>query len=113
MASADVLTITDDNFQAEVLGSDTPVLVDFWATWCGPCRAIAPAVEQLAKEYKGKLKVGKMDVDAHQNVPSKYDIMSIPTLILFKNGQIADRVVGSVPKSKLDEMVKKAIPAAS
>jgi thioredoxin 1 len=113
MASADVLTITDDNFQAEVLASDTPVLVDFWAAWCGPCRAIAPAVEQLAKEYKGKVKVGKLDIDAHQNVPEKYGIMSIPTLILFKNGQIADRVVGSVPKSKLDEMVKKALPAAS
>jgi thioredoxin 1 len=113
MASADVLTITDDNFQAEVLASDTPVLVDFWAAWCGPCRAIAPAVEQLAKEYKGQVKVGKLDIDAHQNVPEKYGIMSIPTLILFKNGQIADRVVGSVPKSKLDEMVKKALPSAS
>jgi thioredoxin 1 len=113
MASADVLTITDDNFQSEVLASDTPVLVDFWAAWCGPCRAIAPAVEQLAKEYKGKVKVGKLDVDAHQNVPEKYGIMSIPTLILFKNGQIADRLVGSVPKSKLDEMVKKALPSTS
>jgi thioredoxin 1 len=113
MASADVLTITDDNFQAEVLASDTPVLIDFWAAWCGPCRAIAPAVEQLAKEYKGKVKVGKLDIDAHQNVPEKYGIMSIPTLILFKNGQVADRIVGSVPKSKLDEMVQKALPATS
>jgi thioredoxin len=109
MASADVLTLTDDNFQAEVLGSDKPVLVDFWATWCGPCRAIAPAVEELAAEYKGKLKVGKLDVDAHQNVPQKYGIMSIPTLILFKNGQVADQVVGAVPKSKLAELVKKAV----
>jgi len=113
MASVDVLTITDDNFQAEVLASNVPVLVDFWAAWCGPCRAIAPAVEQLAKEYKGKVKVGKLDVDAHQNVPAKYDIMSIPTVILFKDGQIAERLVGSVPKSKLDEMVKKALPAIS
>jgi thioredoxin 1 len=111
MASADVLTITDDNFQAEVLGSDTPVLVDFWAAWCGPCRAIAPAVEELAKQYKGKLKVGKLDIDAHQNVPQKYGIMSIPTLILFKNGQVADQVVGAVPKSKLEAVVKKALPA--
>jgi thioredoxin 1 len=111
MANADVLTITDDNFQAEVLGSDTPVLVDFWAAWCGPCRAIAPAVEELARQYKGRLKVGKLDVDAHQDVPQKYGIMSIPTLILFKNGQVADQVVGAVPKSKLDQMVQKALPA--
>jgi thioredoxin 1 len=110
MASADVLTITDDNFQAEVLGSDTPVLVDFWAAWCGPCRAIAPAVEELARQYKGKLKVGKLDIDAHQNVPQKYGIMSIPTLILFKNGQVADQVVGAVPKAKLEAVVKKALP---
>src|SRR5437899_9552051 len=111
MASADVLTLTDDNFQAEVLGSETPVLVDFWAAWCGPCRAIAPAVEELARQYKGKLKVGKLDIDAHQNVPQKYGIMSIPTLILFNNGQVAEQVVGAVPKSKLEAVVKNALPA--
>src|ERR1700704_1990828 len=109
MASVDVVVFTDDNFQSEVLGSKDPVLVDFWAAWCGPCRAIAPLVDQLAAEYKGKLKVGKLDVDAHQNVPQKYDVMSIPTLLLFKNGQVADRVVGAVPKSKLDAMVKQAL----
>jgi thioredoxin 1 len=107
MASADLMTLTDDNFQTEVLGSNVPVLVDFWAAWCGPCRAIAPAVEELANEYKGKLKVGKLDIDAHQNVPQKYGIMSIPTLLLFKNGQVAEQIVGAVPKSKLDAMVKK------
>jgi thioredoxin 1 len=109
MASADVMTFTDDNFQNEVLAAKEPVLVDFWAAWCGPCRAIAPLVEELAKEHKGKLKVGKLDIDAHQNVPQKYGIMSIPTLLLFKNGQIADQIVGAVPKSKLDQMVKRAI----
>jgi len=109
MASPDLVTITDENFQAEVLGSDVPVLVDFWATWCGPCRAIAPAVEELAKEYKGRVKIGKMDIDAHQGVPQKYNIMSIPTLILFKGGQIADQVIGAVPKNKLDAMIKKSI----
>jgi len=109
MASADVATFTDDNFQSEVLGSKEPVLVDFWAAWCGPCRNIAPLVDQLAAEYKGKLKVGKLDVDAHQNVPQKYNVLSIPTLLLFKNGQVADQVVGSVPKATLDAMVKRAI----
>jgi thioredoxin 1 len=109
MANEDVKTFTDDNFQSEVLGSPEPVLVDFWAAWCGPCRAIAPLVEQLATEYKGKLKVGKMDIDAHQNVPQKYGVMSIPTLLLFKNGQVADQIIGAAPKSQLDAMVKRAV----
>jgi len=109
MASTDVATFTDENFQSEVLGSKEPVLVDFWAAWCGPCRNLAPLVDQLAAEYKGKLKVGKLDVDAHQNVPQKYNVLSIPTVLLFKNGQVADQVVGSVPKATLDAMVKRAI----
>ena len=109
MASEELLTITDDNFQAEVLASKEPVLVDFWAAWCGPCKAIGPAVEELAREYKGKIKVGKMDIDAQQGVPQKYGIMSIPTLILFKNGQVADQIVGAVPKTKIDQMLKRAV----
>ncbi len=109
MASEELMTITDDNFQSEVLASKEPVLVDFWAAWCGPCKAIGPAVEELAREYKGKIKVGKMDIDAQQGVPQKYGIMSIPTLILFKNGQVADQIVGAVPKSKIDQMLKRAV----
>jgi thioredoxin 1 len=108
MASADVLTFTDDNFQSEVLASKEPVLVDFWAAWCGPCRAIAPLVDQLAAAYKGKLKVGKLDIDAHQNVPQKYNVMSIPTLLLFKNGELADQIIGA-DKAKLDAMVKRFV----
>jgi thioredoxin 1 len=108
MANQDVLTLTDDNFQAEVLGANEPVLVDFWAAWCGPCRAIAPVVEQLAAEFKGKLRVGKLDIDAHQNVPQKYGVMSIPTLLLFKNGQVADTLVGN-DREKLKAMVKRAV----
>ena len=109
MASPDLVTITDQNFQSEVLASDKPVLIDFWATWCGPCRAIAPAVEQLAAEYKGRVKVGKMDIDAHQDAPAKYGVMSIPTLLLFKNGQVADQIIGAVPKANLEAMLKKAL----
>jgi thioredoxin 1 len=109
MASPDLMTITDQNFQTEVLGSEMPVLVDFWATWCGPCRSIAPAVEELAKQYAGKIKVGKLDIDAHQDVPQKYSIMSIPTLMMFKGGQLADQVVGNVGKAKLEEMIKRSL----
>lgn len=109
MSSNDVVTLQDSTFEQEVLKSDTPVLVDFWAVWCGPCKAIAPTVEEIAKQYKGKLKVGKMDVDEHQKIPQQYGIRSIPTLLLFKGGRVIDTIVGAVPKTKLEESVKKAL----
>jgi thioredoxin 1 len=109
MASNDVVTLQDATFEQEVLKSDTPVLVDFWAVWCGPCKAIAPTVEELAKQYKGKVKVAKMDVDEHQQVPQQYGIRSIPTLLLFKGGRVVDTIVGAVPKSKLEDSIKRVI----
>jgi thioredoxin 1 len=109
MASNDVVVLQDATFESEVLKSDLPVLVDFWAVWCGPCKAIAPTVEELAKQYRGKVKVAKMDVDEHQKIPQQYGIRSIPTLLLFKGGRVVDTIVGAVPRSKLEESLKKAI----
>jgi thioredoxin 1 len=107
MASADVVTLQDATFDQEVLKSDVPVLVDFWATWCGPCKAIAPAVEEVAREFKGKAKVAKLDVDEAQQTAGQYGIRSIPTLLVFKGGRVVDTVVGAVPKSKLVDTLKK------
>ena len=109
MASDELIEVTDDNFESEILKSDTPALVDFWAVWCGPCRQIAPTVEALAAEYKGQLKVGKMNVDDHQQVPQKYGIRSIPTLLMFKDGQVVDQIIGAVPRGKLEDAIKKHI----
>ena len=98
MAGKNVLTFTDDNWDADVLKSDVPVLVDFWAVWCGPCRAIAPIVDELATEYQGKVKIGKMNVDENRNVPGQYRITSIPTLLLIKGGKVVQQIVGARPK---------------
>lgn len=102
-----VLEITDQNFKDAVLGASTPVLVDFWAVWCGPCRAIAPHVEALASEHKGALTVGKLNIDQSPNSAMQFNVRSIPTLILFKDGKPVDQIVGAVPKAKIEEMVKK------
>ena len=98
------LKITKENFETEVLNSSVPVLVDFWATWCGPCQMIAPTIEMLAEEYEGKVKVGKVDVDEEQEIAIKYGVASIPTLVLFENGKEVNRKVGFMPKAEIEEM---------
>lgn len=113
MASENMVTITDGTFEAEVLKSSTPVLIDFWAQWCAPCRAIAPMVEALAKEYAGKLKVVKLDIDSNPKTPTKYDVRSIPTLLVFKDGKVFGQIVGAAPRPKVEELIKKALSTQS
>jgi thioredoxin 1 len=102
-------TFTDDNFDAEALKSDLPVVVDFWAAWCGPCRMIAPIIEELTDEYQGKVKVGKLDVDDNQQTAIKYGVRSIPTVLFFKGGELKDTVIGAVPKAMFTEKLTKLI----
>jgi thioredoxin 1 len=104
-----VITATDDNFEGEVLKSDKPVLVDFWAPWCGPCKAIGPLVEELAQQFQDNVKFAKINVDDSQKTALTYGVRSIPTLILFKDGKILDTLVGLVPKSRLEEFVRKGL----
>lgn len=108
MAGEAVVHVSDGDFEAEVLKADKPVLVDFWAPWCGPCRAIGPAVEALAGEYQDRLKVAKVNIDDNAKTAQTYGVMSIPTLVLFKGGKVFDTVVGLVPKERLEAFVKKA-----
>jgi thioredoxin len=109
MASKNVHEFQDGNFDSEVLKSDVPVLVDFWAPWCAPCRMIAPAVEQLASEYEGKAKVGKVNIDDFPGIAQRYHIHSIPTVLVFKGGEPVNQVMGAVPKKHLEEMLKQAL----
>ena len=101
------ITLTDSNFEAEVLKSDKPVLVDFWAPWCGPCQMMGPLVEELATELEGKAKVAKLNVDENQVTAGKYKVMSIPTFLVLKGGEVVDQMVGGVQKDKLKEMIEK------
>lgn len=103
------LTFTDENFESEVLKSDKPVLVDFWAVWCGPCKAIAPIVEDLAQEYEGKLKVGKLDVDNNQESAIKYGVRSIPTVLIFKDGKVQETIIGAVPKVHIVQKLESVL----
>ena len=104
-----VIEFNDQNFDSDVLEAGTPVLVDFWAVWCGPCKAIAPIVEEIANDYNGKVKVGKMDVDRNNQVAMRYGIRSIPTLLVFNNGEVVDQVIGNVGKESIESMLDKAL----
>lgn len=109
MASANVMEFTDSNFDSEVLQSSQPVLVDFWAEWCGPCRMLAPTIDKLADAYTGKAKVGKLDTDANRDVAIKFGISAIPTVLLFKNGQVAQKFVGLRPERDFREAIDAAL----
>jgi thioredoxin 1 len=109
MASDKVLQLSDDSFSNDVLKSDLPVLVDFWASWCAPCKAIGPVIDGLADEYAGRVKVAKLNVDENPATPGQYGVRGIPTLILFKDGKVLDQVVGAVPKNQLESLLKKAL----
>lgn len=105
MANEKIVELSDENFESEVLKSDLPILVDFWAAWCGPCRMVAPVLEQIADEYDGQVRIGKLDIDANQQTAFQYQVSSIPTFILFKNGQMADRMMGAMPKSAFESFL--------
>jgi thioredoxin 1 len=109
MPSTAIFEVTDSNFDQEVLKSDKPVMVDFWAAWCGPCRAMAPIVDELASSYDGKLKVAKMDVDKNVATPTRYNVRGIPTLLIFKGGKLQEQIVGYVPRETIERAVQKHV----
>ena len=109
MASNSILEVNDANFDQDVLKSDKPVLIDFWAAWCGPCRALAPIVDELATAYEGKVKVAKMDVDRNSATPMRYGVRGIPTLLVFKGGEVKEQIVGYVPKEQIQKAIDKHI----
>ena len=107
--SENLFEFTDQNFENDVELSEIPVLIDFWAVWCGPCKAIAPVIEEIANEYQGKVKVGKVDVDQNQNIAMKYGIRSIPTILIMKKGEVINQIVGAVPKTNITDMLNELI----
>jgi thioredoxin 1 len=107
--AGNVMQVSDDTFESEILQSELPALVDFWAAWCGPCRAIAPVVEELSEEYAGKVKVAKLNVDECPKTPGQFGIRAIPTLIMFKDGKVADQITGAVSKASIEEALKKLL----
>ena len=109
MASEKILNISSDNFEQEVLGADVPVLVDFWAAWCGPCRMVAPVLEELADEMEGKVRIAKVNVDENQDIAVQFQVSSIPTFILFKDGEAADRMLGAMPKGAFEQFIDRHI----
>jgi thioredoxin 1 len=102
-----IVTISEENFEAEILNSELPVLVDFWAVWCGPCKVLGPIIDEIATEYEGKLKVGKVDVDSNNNLAMKYGVMSMPTLKFFKGGKVVGEMIGAAPKQSIVDELKK------
>ena len=107
--SGNLVEFTDQNFDAEALKADKPVLVDFWAPWCGPCRMVGPIIEELATSYAGKMKVGKLNTDENPAIATRYGVMSIPTILLFQAGEIVDRVVGAVPRKEFERMINEHV----